>query len=81
MSRFVVLTDFSVVFSIYTLRARPRSTPEKISAAFSKYSLVVFVQFPLYEDVLVKRYKKYLRLSANIFYKHSLTRIRVSVKI
>lgn len=35
----------------------------------------------VYEDVLVNGNKKYLRLSANIFYKHSLTRIRVSVKI
>ena len=36
----------------------------------------------VYEDVLVNLYKKYLRLSANIFYaKHSFTRIRVSVKI
>ena len=39
-----------------------------------------FVYFSFYEDVLVTLYKKYLHFSANTFYKHSLTRMRVSVK-
>lgn len=71
------------------LQVRPRKCLIKNICIFQQISFLVMgnatvgISFiSVYEDVLVNLYKKYLRLSANIFYaKHSFTRIRVSVKI